>query len=97
MTYKGRVQGNVIVLYEAIPLPNGEPVLVTVEQVRQGKTTTVTPKELQQRQDLVARMKEFGQRLEKRNINLGDLILEEKEELENRCMARCRPEARTTI
>ena len=84
MTYKGRVQGNVIVLEEAIPLPNGEPVLVTVEQVRPGKTTTVTPKELQQRQDLVARMKEFGQSLEKRNINLGDLILEEKEELENR-------------
>jgi hypothetical protein len=84
MTYKGRVQGNVIVLDEAIPLPNGELVLVTVEQVQQGKTTTVTPKELQQRQDLVARMKEFGQRLEKRNINLGNLILEEKEELENR-------------
>jgi hypothetical protein len=84
MTYKGRVQGNVIVLEETIPLPNGEPVLVTVEQVRQGKTITVTPEELQQRQDLVARIKEFGQRLEKRNLNLGDLILEEKEELANR-------------
>jgi len=81
MTYKGRVQGNVIVLDEAISLPNGEPVLVTVEQVREGKPTTVTPKELQQRQDLVVRMKEFGQRLRKRNINLGEHILEEKEEL----------------
>jgi hypothetical protein len=83
MTYKGRVQGNVIVLDEAIPLPNGEPVLVTVEQVRQEKTTTVTPQELRRRQDLVARLKEFGQRLERRDLNLGDLILEEKEELEN--------------
>lgn len=84
MTYKGTVQGNVIVLEEGVPLPEGARVLITVEQMQKREKSTVTPEELHQRQAVVARMKEFGQRLAKRDINLGDLVLAEKEELENR-------------
>lgn len=84
MTCKGTVQGNVIVLEEGVLLPDGATVLITVEQVQKEEMPTVTPEELRQRQVVVARMKEFGQRLAKRDINLGDLVLAEKEELENR-------------
>ena len=44
----------------------------------------VTPEEKEERQILVARMKEFGKRLAGRNVSLGDLILEGREELESR-------------
>ena len=44
----------------------------------------VTVEELEQRRDLVTRMKAFGERLKERYVNLADLILEGREELEER-------------
>ena len=85
MTYKGVVKGNtVILLEEGVHLPNGTAVVVTVEQATQGEGESVTPEELNARCALIARMKEFGQSLAGRNVNLGDLLLEARDELENR-------------
>jgi len=83
MTYKGVVKGNVVVLEEGIHLPDGVRVTVTVEQMEQVEVGEVTPEELEERRVLVARMEEFGQRLAGRQVNLGNLILEGREELEN--------------
>jgi len=84
MTYKGVVKGNVVVLEEGVHLPDGVRVTVTVEQMEQVEVGEVTSEELEERRVLVARMKEFGQRLAGRQVNLGNLILEGREELENR-------------
>jgi hypothetical protein len=84
MTYKGVVKGNVVILEEGAHLPNGTTVLVTVAQAKQGAEGTVGPEELDERRALIAQMRAFGQKLVERNVNLGDLILEGKEELENR-------------
>ena len=84
MTYKGVVKGNVVILEEGIHLPDGVRVSVTVEQVEQAEVVEVTPEELKERRALVVRMKEFGQRLAGRHVNLGDLILEGREEPDRR-------------
>lgn len=82
MMCKGIVKDNVVIVEAGVCLPNGASVVVIVDQV--GKEKEVTPEEMTERQTLVARMKAFGQRLEGRNINLGDLALEGKEELNDR-------------
>lgn len=82
MMCKGIVKDNVVIVEAGVRLPNGASVVVIVDQV--GKEKEVTPEEMTERQTLVARMKAFGQRLEGRNINLGDLALEGKEELNDR-------------
>ena len=84
MTCKGVVKGNTIILEERVHLPDGVTVSVTVELMKQAEMVEVTPEEKEERQILVARMKEFGQRLAGRNVSLGDLILEGREELESR-------------
>ncbi len=81
MTCKGVVKNNVVILEEGAYLPDGATVVVTVQQAIQEE---VFPEEIAQRQALVVRMKEFSQRLAGRNLDLGDLILEGREELENR-------------
>ena len=84
MPYKGVVKDNVVILEEGVCLPNGTRVAVTVEEMAQAGLGEVTPEETEERRALVARMKEFGQRLAGQQVNLGDLILEGREELENR-------------
>ncbi|MBI3302495.1 MAG: hypothetical protein HYZ72_10540 [Deltaproteobacteria bacterium] len=84
MTYKGVVKGNMVILEEGVHLPNGATVVVILEHSQQEEGEAVTEEELSKRQALVTRMKEFGQKLTGRNVTLGDLILEAKEELENR-------------
>jgi len=84
MQYKGIVQGNVVILEEGIDLPDGVHVTVTVEQEEQPKPVEVTDEELTQRRALGERMKAFGQRLAGRHVNLGDLVIEGREELEDR-------------
>ncbi|HSE83609.1 MAG TPA: hypothetical protein VLB01_03585 [Thermodesulfobacteriota bacterium] len=81
MAYKGVAKGNIVILEEGVSLPDGMRVIVNVEQMEQEE---VTPEEIEERRAVVARMKEFGKRLTRRHINLGDLILEGKEELEDR-------------
>ncbi len=82
MTCKGVVKNNVVILEEGAHLPDGVTVVVTMEQViQEGK---VTPGEIAERQALVTQIKAFSQKLAGRNVNLGDLILEGREELENR-------------
>jgi hypothetical protein len=81
MMYKGVVKDNVVIVEEGVYLPNGASVVVIVDQVEGEKN--VTSKEVTERQALVARMKAFGQRLEGRDISLGDLILEGRKELED--------------
>ena len=48
----------------------------------------ISPEELEQRRNLVAQMKAFGKRLEGRHINLGDLVIEGREEFEDRLTTR---------
>jgi hypothetical protein len=83
MTYEGKVKGNTIVFGEGVHLPDGLRVTITVEEDK-IEVAEVTPEEMNERQAVVARLKEFGRRLAGRNVNLGDLILEERKELENR-------------
>ena len=84
MRCKGIVQGNVIILEEGVHLPDGARVTVTVEQEKQIEKAEVTREELAQRRALGERMKAFGQRLAGRRVNLGDLVIEGREELEDR-------------
>lgn len=84
MTYKGVVKENVVILEEGASLPNGARVAVTVEEIPPTGVGELTSEEREEHRALVARMKEFGQKLAGRQVNLGDLILEGREELENR-------------
>ena len=82
MRRKGIVKGNVILLEAGVHLPDGAQVTVTVEE---GKVEEdVTSEEIEQRRALVTRMQAFGERLRERHVNLADLILEGREELEER-------------
>ncbi|HXH10988.1 MAG TPA: hypothetical protein VNP04_14640 [Alphaproteobacteria bacterium] len=84
MTYKGIVRGNLVFLEEGAHLPDGAKVTVTVERVERAVEEKLTLGEVAERQALVARMKEFGQRLAERRVDLGGLILEGREELADR-------------
>jgi len=84
MQCKGIVQGNVVILEEGIYLPDGARVTVTVEQEKQQESAQVTHEELAQRRVLGERMRAFSQRLAGRHVNLGDLVIEGREELEDR-------------
>lgn len=79
MRCKGIVKGNVVLLDEGAHLPDGTRVMVTVEQAEE-----ITSEELAERRALVVKMKAFGERLVGRQINLGDLVVEGREELEDR-------------
>jgi hypothetical protein len=83
MRCKGIVKGNVILLEEGVHLPEGAQVTVMVEQQGQVEEK-VTAEELEQRRVLVTRMKAFGERIKERHVNLADLILKGREELEER-------------
>ena len=82
-SYRGVVQGNTIILEEGALLPDGTAVVVTVPTAAQEKGE-ITAGELNERQALVTRMKAFGQKLAGRTVDLGDLVLEAKDELEDR-------------
>jgi hypothetical protein len=84
MQCKGIVQGNVVILEEGIYLPDGMHVTVTVAQEEQQAPGEVTDEELAQRRALGEQMKAFGQRLAGRSLSLGDLVIEGREELEDR-------------
>lgn len=73
-----------VILEKGVYLPDGVKVAVMVEQAEQVNVVKVTPEEIEERRAVVARMREFGQKLAGRHVNLGDLILECREELENR-------------
>jgi hypothetical protein len=81
---KGIVKGNVVILEEGINLPDGVHVTVTVEQEEQRELTEITDAELAQRRALGKRLPAFGQRLTGRHVNLGDLVIERRKELEDR-------------
>jgi hypothetical protein len=83
MQCKGIVKGNVVLLEEGAHLPDGIRVTVTTEQEEQMEEDG-TPEELEQRRALITRMQAFGKRLQGRHINLGDMVLEGREELEER-------------
>jgi hypothetical protein len=84
MKCKGIVKGNVVLLEEGVHLPDGARVTVTVEQAEQAEAEEATAEELEERRALVAKMKAFGKRLVGRQINLGDLVLEGRKELDDR-------------
>lgn len=83
MRCRGIVKGNVILLEEGAHLPEGAQVTVTLEQ-RDQIEEDVTVEELEQRRALVTGMKAFGEQFKERHVNLADLILEGREELEER-------------
>lgn len=84
MQCKGVVQGNIVILEEGGPLPDGAHVVVTIEPSSPNKEGVTSREALKERRELTARMRTFGQKLAKRNIALGDLVLEEREELNDR-------------
>jgi len=84
MQCKSIVKGNVVILEEGIYLPDGARVTVTVEQEEEPEPAEVTREELARRRALGERMKTFGQRLVGKRVNLGDLVIEGREELEDR-------------
>ena len=84
MTYKGVVKENTVILQEDAHLPNGTVVEVTVAPTTLETENEASTEELNERCALVARMKAFGEKLRGRNVNLGELILEAKDELEDR-------------
>jgi hypothetical protein len=59
-------------------------VTVTVAQEEQPEPVEVTDVALAQRRVLGERMQAFGQRLAERRVHLGDLVIEGREELEDR-------------
>ncbi len=79
MRCKGIVKENVVLLEEGVHLCDGARVTVTMEQVEE-----ITSGELAERKALVTKMKAFGERLAGRQINLGDLVVEGRGELEDR-------------
>jgi hypothetical protein len=81
MACKGVVKGNVIILEEGERLPEGARVLISLEH---RQPLELPHEEIEERRQVVARMEEFGRRLSGRHINLGDLILEGREELDSR-------------
>jgi hypothetical protein len=81
---KGRVQGHGVISEEGVHLPDGTPVTVLVERGEMVAQEEINQEELTQRRALVAQMKAFGQRLVGRHVPLSDLILEGREELEDR-------------
>jgi hypothetical protein len=84
MQWTGVVHGNVVILDEGIRLPDGLRVIVEVEQRDEMPTEPVVPDAAQQRHDWMAQMQAFGERLASRQMNLGNLVLEGREELEAR-------------
>ena len=84
MQCKGIVKGNVAILEEGIYLPDGVHVIVTVAQEEQPEPVEVTDEELAQRRALGEQMQAFGQRLAGRRVNLADLVIKRREELEDR-------------
>jgi hypothetical protein len=84
MQCKGIVHGNVVILEEGIYLPDGVRVTVTVEQEEQQEPAEMTDEEFTQRRTLGERMQAFGQHLAGRQVNFGDLVIKEREKLEDR-------------
>jgi hypothetical protein len=84
MTYKGVVKENMVILQEGALLPNGTVVEVIVAPTTSEAENGPSPEELNKRRALVAQMRAFGEKLIGRNVNLGELILEAKDELEGR-------------
>lgn len=83
MKCQGVIHGNVVILDEDVPFPDGVRVTVTVEP-EEPAADVLTPEDLAQRRTLVAQMRAFGQRLAGRDVCLGDRVLEGREELEDR-------------
>jgi len=71
-------------LEEGVHIPNGIRVVVTMEQEEQIDEAEVTSAGLAQRRALKVHRKAFGQRLACRQVNLGELVLEGRQELEDR-------------
>ncbi len=84
MQWKGVVHGNIVVLDEGVQLPEGIRVTVAMESTGRIKTEQITPGNLEQRLDWMAQIQSFGQQLADRQVCLGDLVLEGREELEER-------------
>jgi hypothetical protein len=84
MQWKGVVHGNVVVLDKGEQLPEGVRVTVTIDQTDVMGTEDLTPDDLEQRRIWAAQIRAFGQQLTGRQVNLGDLVLEGREELEER-------------
>ena len=84
MQCKGVVQGNIVILEEGGTLPDGTHVVVIVEPRDPKKEELPSEKVLEERRALMTRMRAFGQKLANRDIALGDLVLEGREELNDR-------------
>ena len=79
----GIVKGNVVLLEEGVHFPDVIRVVATVEQEEQIDEAEVTSTELAQRHAITVHMKAFSERLAYRYVNLGELVLEGRQELED--------------
>lgn len=84
MQWTGVVHGNVVILDEGTQLPEGCRVTIEVAPSDEVRTEPVTPNEVEQRLAWRDQMRAFGEQLASRQVNLGDLVLEGREELEAR-------------
>ncbi|WP_256868066.1 pentapeptide repeat-containing protein [Candidatus Entotheonella palauensis] len=71
-------------LDEDVQLPEGIGDTMSIDRTNSGKTQLITPDDLKQRLEWMAQIQSFGRRLADRQVRLGDLILEGREELEER-------------
>ncbi|ETX02636.1 MAG: hypothetical protein ETSY1_02880 [Candidatus Entotheonella factor] len=84
MQWKGIVHGNVVVLDEGSQLPEGCRVTVEAASNDEVKAERIAPDNRQQRLAWLTQIQTFGEQLANHQVNLGDLVLEGREELEAR-------------
>ncbi|ETW97612.1 hypothetical protein [Candidatus Entotheonella palauensis] len=84
MQWKGIVQGNVVVLDEGAHLPEGSRVTIAIEQANRALSEPTSPDDVEQRQAWMTQVNAFGDRIKDRQIHFGNLVLESREELEER-------------
>ena len=80
MIYKGRVKGSIIILNDGVSLPEGAEVVV-IPTIKQG---AVGIEALQERTAIGMKMRAFSERISGRGVDLSDLILEARQELDGR-------------
>jgi hypothetical protein len=84
MQWKGVVQGNIVVLDEGALIPEGSRVTIAIEPIDRARSHPAVPDDVEQRQAWAAHLTTFGERLRGRQMSLGNLVLESREELEER-------------
>lgn len=87
VTYKGVVQGNVVVLECNTTLPEGTRVTVVPEPTERRPLRSLSERELRRRKEACERLEVLAERIAntaKPTLNLGKDVIEARRELEER-------------